>query len=304
MLLLLLACEGAPSGASEPLTVRDATFFEGELPFNDQATTPTIVYAAAKSFIATQGQGNLHYGGLASPDAYSVAVAFPEVSSGYWVVPVDGPDVTQENKLIFGVTVDFGHDVPYGTGALDFVAIDKNGDAGPKYSSSLCVLPDYADQNLAVCSTEIPPQHTIISLRWDRPVDLDLLVTAPDGKLVGPKTPTTAIDADGDGKLDKSDSDGVLSRDSNSNCHIDNFNLESLVFANAPLAGDYRLYASLASACGERSVNYQASLYQRVENEDGSWSMTETELPHGTLLAAQADGGASLGTYLTTLSLE
>jgi hypothetical protein len=134
-------------------------------------------------------------------------------------------------------------------------------------------------------------------------VDLDLVVVTPDGKVVSGKTPTTAVDADGDGTLDTDVSIGKLSRDSNAGCDIDDFNLESLVFADEPPPGEYTVYASLWSACGEDHVDWSASLYQRTTTDDGAFEMTETELPHGELLAVQATGGTTLGTRITTLTL-
>ena len=303
MLILLAACAGAPAGSSEALQIREGTFMAGDLPSDETASTPTITSAAARSFIATQGQGNLGYSGLASPDSWSVAVWFPGVSTGYWVVPVEGLDLTQDGDRIFGLTVDFGRDVPYGPGELELVALDADGRPGPAYISDICVLPDYADDNYAVCSPDIPPQHTIVSLRWDTPVDLDLVVVTPSGKVVSAKNPTTAVDADEDGELDEDLTTGALSRDSNGTCHIDGFDLESLVFAEEPPAGSYTFYASLFSACDQDYVNFSASLYQRVVADDGGWSMTETVLPHGELLAVQADGGTSFGTFVTSLTL-
>ena len=307
--LILAGCGGVPSGASEAVRVREGTFVEGALPTAKDATTPAIIYAAAKAFIVTQGSGNIGYDGLATPDSWSVAVAFSDVSTGYWVVPVDGPDATQDDNLLFDLTVDFGRDVPYGSSALNFVALDRDDNPGPLYESTLCVLPDYADGNYATCAEEVPPQDTILSLRWDRPVDLDLVVVTPEGKAVTPKTPTTAVDNDGDGKLDEEGSIGVLTRDSNANCRIDNFNLESLVFESEPPAGEYQVYASLNSACGEQYVNFSATLYEFEGSADSAdsgavpWTVTQTELPHGEMVAAQADAGASLGLRLTTLTL-
>lgn len=301
-MLLLLACQGPPSGASEAFQVRDATFVEGDLPADETATEPAITYAAAPGFVATQGRGNLGYSGLASPDAWSVAITFPGVSTGYWVRPVGPEDFTQDGDRTFSFTIDLGRDVPYGLDTIEIVALDGQDRPGPVYASSLCVLPDYADGDYAVCTEGIPPQHTIVSLRWDTAVDLDLKVVTPDGKTVDAKHPTTAIDADEDGELDEDVVTGTLTRDSNANCDIDGFQLESLVFVDEPPAGTYRVYASLFSACHAAYTTFSASLYQRVDADDGTWTVEETELPHGELLAVQADTD-SLGTFVTSLSL-
>jgi hypothetical protein len=306
LLLSLLACDGTyVSGASEPIVVRQGTFHEGELPVDEAATSPTVVYAAGVGYVLTQGQGNIGYSGLASPEAYSVAVTFPSVSTGYWVVPVAGPDVTSNNDLIFKMTVDFKREVPYGLQSLQFVALDGEGNPGPRYESTVCVLPDVANGNFAACDESVTPANAVISLSWDTSVDLDLVAVAPNGKVVSWKSPTTVI-ADGTIPSEEinAETTGELSRDSNANCEIDNINLESIVFPGEPPAGEYALYASLPAACEASYVNYALALYRRVDAADGTHPVERTELATGTLLAAQAgDGAATLGTYLTTLTL-
>jgi hypothetical protein len=300
MWLLLLACAPGDqaSGASEPIQVREGSFQVGALPVDDTATTPSVLYAAGVGYVATQGQGNIGYDGLASTDAYSVAVALAGHGTGYWIVPVDGPDVTQDGNLLFDLVVDFGRDVDFGLQTLDFVAIDGQGAPGPRLSSTVCVLPDYADANFAECDPDSPPQDTVLSLRWDTEVDLDLVVVAPNGEVVRGKSPSTASEDDPDGTVV-----GELSRDSNANCDIDGMRIESLVFPEAPPEGEYAVYVDLYAACGEPSVNWDLTLYRRVANEDGTWSTATTELAYGALLSSQADRGAALGTYVTTLTL-
>jgi hypothetical protein len=295
-LLWLLACASdLRSGASEPLQVRDGTFQAGVLPEDPDATSPSIFYAASVGYVVTQGQGNVRYSGLASSEAYSVAVAFPGIGSGYWVVPVDAPDPTQDDNLLFDLPVDFTRDVPYGLTELRFAAIDGDGHPGPAYSSQLCVLPDFADNNFAACDPETPPQHTILSLSWDTDVDLDLVVVTPDGTVVDAESPSTA-NADDDA------SEGVLTRDSNDGCVIDGVRIESLVFADAPPPGDYEVYARLFSACGHPSTFFELAQYARSEAADGTWSVSRADLASGALFAVNADA-STLGTHLATVTL-
>lgn len=296
--LLLLGCaDSYQSGASEPITVRDGSFHAGELPGDEGTSTPSILYVASVGYLITQGQANIGYSGLTSPDAYSVAVAFPDIGSGYWVVPVDGPDVTQDNNLLFNLTADFSRDVPYGLTSLSFVALDGDGNPGPQTDAKLCVLPDFSDNNYAACSEDAPPQHTVLSLSWSTDVDLDLVVVTPAGQVVRSESPSTAIDEDDESEV------GVLTRDSNSHCAIDSIRLESLVFEEAPPEGDYAVYASLFSPCGQASSYFDLALHQRVDEADGTWSIESTALADGVVFAAQADAGASLGTYVTTVTL-
>lgn len=303
--LVLAGCGGAPSGATEPIRVRQGSFHEGELPVNEGAATPAIQYAASAGFIVTQGQGSIDFRGAMTADAYSVAVSFPGAGTGYWVVPAGAVDPTQGGALLFGFTVDFGEDVPYGEQGLALAALDGEGRPGPRYDVSLCVLPEYADGNLSSCEESIASQGTILSLAWDTPVDLDLVVVTPDGKLVSPKDPSTAL-PDEDGEIPDEALDdpatGVLTRDSNANCELDGLNLESLIFAGTPAAGDWEVYADLYSACDADSVRFGVTLFEREEGADGADSLRETPVAQGTLRGSQADAGTRLGTHVATLS--
>jgi len=308
LLLALSACDTSTdysAGRGEAVQVRGATFKSGELPVDDGAAAPTIVSASGKSYIVTQGIGNIGYSGLATPEAYSVAVAATDISDGYWVMPVQGADVTQEDALIFKVTLDFLPEVPYGLQTLRFVAFDEAGHPGPEYDSSICVLPDYSENNLAACSDEVTPQNAVISLRWDTLVDLDLVVVTPGGKVVRYDAPTTG-EVEGSEvpkEVVKDATTGRLSRDSNADCAIDSMNLESLIFPGEPPAGDYKVYADLHDPCGESYVNFSLAEYVRTDADDGTHPVETTLLGGGELVADQADGGDGLGTFLTTVTL-
>jgi hypothetical protein len=309
MLLLLLTptgCDsGFDSGASEAFQVRDGTYHTGEIPIDPEATTPSVIYVGAAGHIVTQGTGNIGYDGLATKDAFSVAAAVPESGPGYWTVPVDGPDVTQDGNLLFDLTADFGRGVPYGLQSLVFSAIDGDGHPGPATESSLCVLPDYAEGSFTACDPTIPPQALVLSLLWDTDVDLDLVVVTPEGKVVSPKAPTTVLpDPNGSIPSDalSDPTTGKLSRDSNRDCVIDSFRMESLVFEVAPPSGEYVVYASLNKACGEPQVGFDLRLYESQADGE-TWTVDETDLAAGQLLAAQADGGESLGSFVARVRL-
>ncbi|MEQ1503101.1 MAG: hypothetical protein ABMB14_12765 [Myxococcota bacterium] len=305
-LALAVGCDDGDlaSGASEPIRVREGTFHRGPLPVDDDAPSPSIVNAGGVGAIGTQGQASLAYTGIASKDAFSVAVAFPTLGSGFWVVPVGGPDPTQDRNLGFQLTLDLSPEVPYGLQTLSFVAIDGHDAPGPSYDTQLCVLPDVANGNLAACDPAVTPLNAVLSLSWDTDVDLDLVVVTPEGKIVSAKQPATPVATGTIPREVVSDpTTGKLSRDSNANCAIDGIRLESLVFPGEPPAGDYTLYASLRSACGQASTRWSAALHRRVDAEDGTHPVETTALGQGTLLALHADGGASLGTYVTTVSL-
>jgi len=306
LLLAILGCGGEPyaSGASEPFQVRGGVFHSGDLPQDAEATTPVVRYASSVGSVVTQGQGNIIYNGLATKDAWSVAVGFLGAGTGYWVVPVDGPDVTQDDDLLFDLVADFTVDVPFGLQTVSFVAIDEDEAPGPRLDTTVCIRPEAADNNLGACDPAVAPQSAVISLSWDTDVDLDLVVVTPGGKVVSAKAPTTALEEPPIPTSVVNDpTTGQLSRDSNGNCAIDGIRVESLVFPGDPPAGDYQVYASLHSACGESHVNWRLTLYRRVDNGDGTYGVDATEISAGALLPVNQDGGASLGTYVTTVSL-
>lgn len=303
----LAGCDGQPYtiGAFEPVRVPEGTFFEGSLPGDDAAVTPRITNAGAVGSIVTQGQSSIRYSGLSTPDTWSVAIGVPDVGTGYWMVPVGGPDTTQNNELVFSFDADFTDAVPYGLQTLALVAIGEQGQPGPRYETTVCVLPEAANNNLAACDPATPPQSAVISLTWDTQVDLDLIVVTPEGKVVRAKTPTTALVESGPVPTAtiNDPSTGRLSRDSNADCRIDGIRRESLVFPGEPPPGDYTVYANLSQACGRPSVHFQATLYRRVDAEDGTFPIEETRLASGTLLPLQADDSAELGLRLATVTL-
>lgn len=305
--LLLVACETSEpfdSGAGEPIRVQDGTFVKGALPVDETAETPFVVYASGVGGLVIAGQGAIAYNGLASKDAFSVGVAFPTVGTGYWTVPVDGPDVTQDDQLLFDLVLDFTPEVPFGIQTLDFVAFDDESKPGPPYHAELCILPEVAGGNFAACDPETTPQNAIVSLSWDTDVDLDLVVIAPNGKLVTGKHPTTAVATltVPDEALDDP-ATGTLSRDSNADCRIDGINRESLVFPGEPAAGPYELWVRLHQSCGHAYVNWKLELLRRVDAADGTHPVETTEIAVGELLATQVSRDGALGTWVTTLDL-
>lgn len=295
------------SGQNEPVRIREGVFHEGELPVDDDAETPLVTNVGGISSIVTAGQASREFNGLASTDGYAVAVSLPGVSAGYWVVPLGAPDVTQANQLAFRATADFGPDVPFGLQTLTFVAIGSEENPGPRYDTIVCVLPAAANNNLAACDPATMPQSVVLSLTWDTNVDLDLVVVAPNGKVVSAKHPSTALLEEGavsiPSEVLNDPTTGQVTRDSNGNCHIDGIRRESLVFSGAPPAGNYKVYVGLNRACGQSYVNFKAELLRRVDAEDGTFPVERSPVGAGELLAIQADGGATLGTYLTTLTL-
>jgi len=74
---------------------------------------------------------------------------------------------------------------------LLLAAIDEQGNAGEETRLDTCITRPIPD-NLNACDPTIAPPFAVLSLAWDADVDLDLVVVAPDGRVIDPKHPTTA----------------------------------------------------------------------------------------------------------------
>lgn len=277
------ACSGVESRSAlgEPIRVQNASFKEGRLPAGSGAK-PEITALDTASTVVRPRQSGKSFSGRASPDTVAVALAFADLGTGYWGVPVGGPDPANGGELDWGAIVDFGENILAGKHDLAVVAIDAAGHPGVARTLSLCVAGATPD-NLSACVPDAKPPATVVSLTWDSAAALDLVVAAPDGSILSSKRP--AAGADG----------GVIDRDSNSACAFDGIQREDLVFQSAPPPGSYLVYANLFSACGHAPVHFRVAVTQA-----GVVTLTRD----GTLLAVNANGGATLGTFVTEVAFQ
>lgn len=306
--LSLFACSGehAETGLGEPLRLRAATFEAGDLP-GSSAMFPRVTSFETASTVVRPGQTEKGLLGRASPDAVAIAIRFVDLGSGYWVFPVDGPDPQNNGELIWQTVADFGVDVAPGLHTLRVVAIDGAGAAGPARDLAVCVTPPVPD-NLNACDPKTKPPAAVLSLSWDTAVDLDLVIVAPDGRIVDakhprtvappPPGPSTGVDA---GAVASA---GVFDRDSNGGCVIDGVQREDLVFQTRPAPGSYLVYASLFDACGKSSVHFRFSLFEATPAtaDPKLQELVESVTKQGALLPIEASGGARLGTFVTEVT--
>lgn len=283
-----VACSGVESRTAftEPLRVQNGAFKEGRLPGTTAAKPEVTTIETASSLVRARQSGK-SITGRVSPDAVAVAIAFADLGTGYWVFPTGGPDPANGGELDWSATVEFGSDIPAGKHDIAVIGIDAAGHAGPVRALSVCVASETPD-NIASCDPSAKPPTTVISLSWDTAADVDLILAGPDGAVIGSKRPSGGVDADG----------GVLvslDRDSNTGCIFDGIQRENLVFQNAAPAGSYLVYASLFSACGHAPVHFHVAVTQ---------SGVETLTRDGTLLAVDANGGATLGTFVTEVAFQ
>lgn len=307
--LALAGCsswQSANTGAGEPIVVRGATFVPGPLPGSPPIDggapdggppakpAVTAIQSVNNSFFA--GQAGLAYSGDVTDDATAVAVRFADQGSGYWVF-VPGPaDATSPGDLTWSMTFDIAAAVAPGRTNLRFAAIDASGASGTQVDQPICVDAPFPD-NFNACLPSRAPPPAVLSLSWDAPVDLDLLLVTPSGTVISSKRASPGPLADG-GALP---GDGTLDRDSNANCVPDHRNREDVVWKMAPAPGLYLAYADLFSACGQPAVRFTLTLYV-AEPVDGGYAMVPKLSTAGELTAVQANAGASLGLYAGSFS--
>jgi len=317
----LFGCSGQPLtvALNEPVRVtygvqQSAQFRAGALPgsapltgaqiqANQEPELPSVSGSLTTSVVLESDEGK-GISGVASGTAVAVGIRFLDLGTGYWVMPVGNQNPVQPGSYTWLATLNFGGNIPPGIHPLAVVAIDGNGHGGSQVSTDVCVASDIPD-NLSACSAARTPPATVLSLNWDTPVDLDLRVVTPDGKIVDAKHPSTALPGD-KGTVDPSaDGTGSFDTDALRNCVDTGRRRENLVWQQTPNPGKYFVYANLYDACGQAAVRFDLSLNQPVAGDDGgpphlapSFSKT------GELLASDANGGTALGLFVTEFKVQ
>ena len=301
---------------TEPFRVESGQFLAGSLPgiaprdASDDAgasLNPQVEDINVGSTAVQQGEEGLAFMGHASTDARTVAVRFADLGTGYWVVPVGGPDPTDNGLLTYQFKADFGRDLPPGFHDLLFAAIDGSGSSGTQSPLTICVDTPVPD-NLNICVPKRTPPGAVLSLSWNTPVDLDLIVQDPSGATVGGNFSTSGQGAEGGAPANAppSPSNGVLDRNSNANCVIDNVDQEDIVWQSTPQAGTYNVWVDLFSACHQAAVSFTVSLWLAEAQPDGTQRLVQQEPPlaTGVLLGSQANGGSSRGLFVDSFKIQ
>jgi len=318
--LVVLGCssESSTAGLTEPIRVRyggtrNAQFFGGDLPGSrplrsDEILSgvkpdlPSTSLTTARS-VVVQAETGFVLSGITSTEAVAVGIRFADLGTGYWVLPVTSQDPALPGTFTWSATADFGTGIEPGNHTLRVVAIDGAGHAGTQVETGLCVSSAVPD-NLSACSPGANPPSTVLSMVWDTPVDLDMRVITPQGKIVDPKHPSTAVAVDGHVDVTAKGT-GIFDRDSVRGCVRDGFQRENLVWQDAPLPGTYFVYASLYDSCGQGAVRFNLSINRPgPELDGGTQPLVDTFDLTGELLAVDADAGAKLGLFVTEFSVQ
>jgi len=296
LLVLVAACNGVeePLALGEPLFVQQGTFKHGELPGTDPVDGAPSVKPAVTSFATSFGvlRPGAHGGsvsGRTSDDAYSVGLRFADQGSGYWVQSVGSVDPQFPGELNWSVAVDAATDIEPGLHDLEIVAFDKDGHAGTRQATKVCIASELPD-NQNVCNPKNKPPLVIASLSWDQDADLDLSVVAPDGTTFG-RSKRSLLE--GTSVIARLDNDGV------SGCLADGRRMENFLWNEGAASGYWHVYANLFDSCGKAGIGFTLTLYQRQDNADGTYTLVKGRSVEGEFVRQQANGGAGAPLFLT-----
>src|SRR5262249_45934520 len=125
------------SGIAEPIRVTNGQFFPGELPTGTSG--PELTAVESQNNLIRAGEVGKKLSGRAAKGAYSVALRFEDLGTGYWVVPVGAADPQTEGELTWEAICDIARDAMPGNRKLEFSAADEAGHHGPKKEQDVLV---------------------------------------------------------------------------------------------------------------------------------------------------------------------
>ena len=194
----------------------------------------------------------------------------------HYIVVAKAPDVTAPQQPTFAALLSFARSLPLGPQQLSVQAVTSDGVYGPALQQQL----DAVAEPGAGPSSRAP---LVITLRWDRPVDLDLHVEEPDGQVIWSRRKSGAS---GSGV-------GVLDLDSNAACVLDGRQREQVLYARPPPPGRYRVLVDTFSLCGQAEAYWFVDVYRSgaalpIQSASGQSLATDTRGSHGAQAGVQA----------------
>lgn len=279
-LAALAACDAAsPDPALDALLqVEGAQWRPGPLP--DDAGGPAVVTALSLRPTVTSSTVGERLRGALEPEATGLIIGL-DGDAGGWIVTAGLPEVDTPDLPSFSVSAGIGPIAP-GPVAIDFIAVDGDGRAGP--ATRLDLVADDA---------EPPDGALVISLVWPGAADLDLHVVDPTGAEVwsgdanswDPPPPGTPPDPDGwmEG--------GILSRDANAGCARDGAPREDVIWAMPPPSGEYTVRVDTRSLCGDAGAEWYAAAWRDgalLDAVRGRSGPADTRFDHGAGAGALA----------------
>jgi hypothetical protein len=252
-ILLFAACgsqESPDRGLDLGLRVRGAQLVEGPLP--SPAGGPAVTFVEVGTQRIYPGEVEKLVAGRTGKGSFAVRV-WLEGDRAHWLVRSGVPDALVPDELTFSLRLDFASHLANNEAVVKLQAGDAEGKPGETKELRFAITPD------------VPQGPLVISLSWDRQVDLDLHVVGPDGVDLNAKN-INAYEPPGPGKPpappDAWMSGAILDFDSNAGCVIDGRRVERAIWSNAPASGHYSVYADLFSTCGESGVRFRAEAFR------------------------------------------
>src|SRR5690606_20287805 len=136
----------------------------------------------------------------------------------------------------------------------------------------------------------IEPPRLVTSLEWDSRADLDLSVLTPSGDVINYAHVNNTKE---------SDTPGQFSGDGGSGCIQTGVRRENIVWQKKPAKGIYYVYVNLHDPCQDAATPFQVSIHASKRRGSKEFELAETYRTASELLREQANGGSTLGTFIT-----
>jgi hypothetical protein len=301
------------TGLDEPIVVQGGQFISGALPGSpppaDDAEAPSVAdggYPPLDVVGVTLVSPNIPAGlngkaikGDLSDDSAAVGIRFPDMGTGYWVVPAGAPDTQTPGTLTFSMSAAFNLNDPPGLHTLQLVAIGASGNAGTQYDVGVCIDSRIPDNGHA-CSPDVAPPAAVFTLDWDTNFDLDMYVVSPVGSFNSKTRIAEPLEAGTNGIPA---GEPFIDRDSLRNCVPDGLRQEDLIFPDSLPKGTYYLFVDPFAACGQNAVHFTFTIYQSA-GKCPACNLKATAKYSGELLASQVTGGTSPPTFVAEIPVE
>jgi hypothetical protein len=305
--------QSAVTGIDEPVMIQGGQFISGELPGSpplapDQKrpTEPdggfeplSLLSARVQNPTIVAGLSGLLIGGDVSDDTQAVGIRFPDIGSGYWVVPAGSPDTQTPGAFSYSAIAGFSLTDPPGPHKLRLVAIGSSGNAGTQFELPVCLDSPIPDNGHA-CDPTVAPPSAVFSLTWDTNFDVDMHVVLPGGAVYDSKMRVGEPLEAGATKIPPDQP--YIDRDSLANCVPDGRRQEDLVFPGPLAKGNYFLFVTPYSACGQNAVHFTFTIYESV-GKCPACNLQAKVKQSGELLASQATDDMSPPTFVTELQV-
>ena len=273
--LLLPGCDAASSASSATalLRVDAAQIVNGPPP--EDAAGPRVQGVSLLETRIWPGQVDKDLSAVLQEGSTAAALALVG-DRVHYIVVAKAPDVTAPQQPTLAARLGFARTLPLFPQQLSIQAIAADGVYGPALRQQLDVVAEPG----AEPSSNAP---LVITLRWDRPVDLDLHVEEPDGQIIWSRRKS--------GESGKGV--GVLDLDSNAACVLDGRQHEQVIYSRPPPPGRYRVRVDTFSLCGQAAAYWFVDVYRSgaaspIASASGQSLATDTRGSHGAQAGVQA----------------